>query len=373
VRAVSSESRIPSLDGLRALSIGVVLVSHLEQSTHFFSQHAVAWLNPGDLGVRTFFVISGFLITTLLLREIDRTGTISLRTFYIRRALRIFPAMYAYIGFIALFAAFGWIELGRNDLLHALTYTTNYTTHPAWYVGHLWSLSVEEQFYLLWPATLFLTGRVLGMRIALMVILVVPLIRIFEASLPQTGLLMFRSFETSCDALAAGCLLAGVRDSLGAQRLYLRFLWSPFPLLLPLGILLGSMSFIHPRVQILVGAVAENVCIALLIDFVVRRPETFAGRILNARPCVYVGVLSYSLYLWQEMFCTQFRFPNIWWRSFPFNLGLAFCAALGSFYLIEQPFLRLRARFRMARVMPQKPLSVAPADGEWVVDVEGRT
>ena len=338
----------------------------MAQSTNFLSQHAVSWLNPGDLGVRTFFVISGFLITTLLLREIDRTGTISLRAFYARRALRIFPAMYVYVAFVIICAVFGWIELGGGDIFHALTYTTNYSDRPSWFVGHLWSLSVEEQFYLLWPAVLFFSGRARSMKIAFAVMLLVPAIRIVEASFPQTGLLMFHSFETSCDALAAGCLLAGMRDVLARQPLYTKFISSPAPLLLPLGILLGSMSFVHPRAQFLLGATAENICIALLIDYVVRRPRTIAGRLLNVGPLVYIGILSYSLYLWQEFFCTQFRFPGIWWRSFPVNLGLALCAALGSYYLVEQPFLRLRGRFRTAPVLTPRPSSGAPPLQEFV-------
>ena len=146
-------AHIASLDGLRGLSILLVLWAHISR-THGFpwatDSHVVASL--GDLGVRVFFVISGYLITRLLLAERDKTGTVSLRGFYIRRVYRIFPAFYVFIGVIAALAWAGAITLEPGDLLHALTFSMNHHIVKSWWVGHLWSLSVEEQFYLTWPA-----------------------------------------------------------------------------------------------------------------------------------------------------------------------------------------------------------------------------
>src|SRR5437899_153044 len=107
--------KIPSLDGLRAISIGMVLVAHLFGTPALREMH----LNQesGVLGVRVFFVISGFLITSLLLKEIEKTGTLSLRSFYVRRTLRIFPAFYVYVLSIGGFAWLSLILLRPNDLL----------------------------------------------------------------------------------------------------------------------------------------------------------------------------------------------------------------------------------------------------------------
>jgi peptidoglycan/LPS O-acetylase OafA/YrhL len=102
----------------------------------------------GSFGVRIFFVISGFLITGLLLNERERTGTISLPDFYVRRAYRILPA--AYVFMLAMIAAH-WHALSWSSIFAALTYSSNYLHEKNWVLGHLWSLSVEEQFYLLWP------------------------------------------------------------------------------------------------------------------------------------------------------------------------------------------------------------------------------
>ena len=115
-------------------------------------------IDHGRLGVQIFFVISGFLITSLLLREKESTGSISLKLFYARRTLRIFPAFYLFFITIAVLSYLRLIELPRYDLLHAATYTMNYSGNGTWWMGHLWSLSVEEQFYFVWPSLMFLIG-----------------------------------------------------------------------------------------------------------------------------------------------------------------------------------------------------------------------
>ena len=148
---------LPSLDGLRAISISLVLLGHLSRTRGFVSVD----LGIGDyshLGVVVFFVISGFLITRLMLLERARTGDVSLKRFYARRALRLFPAMYTYIACVCLLWVFGVLHLHARDIWHALTYTVNFLPDRAKPIGHLWSLSNEEQFYLLWPCTFILLG-----------------------------------------------------------------------------------------------------------------------------------------------------------------------------------------------------------------------
>src|SRR3954453_5101511 len=156
-----SASRIPSLDGIRALSIAMVLMLHLSDTKNFLSYRYVEPFNFGFFGVWTFFIISGFLITSLLLEETASTGTISLKNFYFRRTMRIFPCSYVYLAVIGVLGL-----LPAIDFWHALTYTVNYHQFGrAWHISHLWSLSVEEQFYLLWPAVLCYGGRRRGFQI----------------------------------------------------------------------------------------------------------------------------------------------------------------------------------------------------------------
>ena len=136
--------RVPCLDGLRGISVCLVLLAHLSGTRELTSGARLPDLyGLGNLGVRVFFVISGFLITLLLLHERAKTGRISLLRFFLRRALRILPAAFLYIGVILVLGAMGSIVLAPGDRLHALTYTVNYHHLRSWYVSHLWSLSVE--------------------------------------------------------------------------------------------------------------------------------------------------------------------------------------------------------------------------------------
>src|SRR5882724_9559882 len=141
-------SRIPSLDGLRALSISLVLVGHFAFAAGF-PIHRAWWTDAyAHYGVLIFFVISDYLITTLLVRERAKTGTINLKQFYIRRAYRILPAAYFYL--VVVTVVF-YASLPFKFLVTAYTYLTSYAVHTPWVLLHLWSLSVEEQFYLVWP------------------------------------------------------------------------------------------------------------------------------------------------------------------------------------------------------------------------------
>lgn len=156
---MSTGGRIPSLDGLRGISILMVLLGHLAGTRGFpLSAAAGNRTAVAAIGVHVFFVISGFLITGLLLAELAATDRIRLSRFYFRRTLRIFPPYYALIASLVLAQALGFLSLAPGDVLHALTYTSNYDAGRSWSIGHTWSLGVEEQFYLLWPACLVLLG-----------------------------------------------------------------------------------------------------------------------------------------------------------------------------------------------------------------------
>ena len=134
-------------------------------------------LGIGDyahLGVVVFFVISGFLITRLMQSEHAKSGYVSLKLFYTRRALRLFPAAYTFIACVCLLWAAGIVHLQAGDIWHAVTYTVNFAPERSWQIGHLWSLSVEEQFYLIWPCTFVLLGPRRAVWAALAAVIWVP-------------------------------------------------------------------------------------------------------------------------------------------------------------------------------------------------------
>lgn len=342
----ATPQRIPSLDGLRAVSIIAVLLGHLAGTNGL--PHAVTaivrnpYLDIAHLGVRVFFVISGFLITHLLLAEERRHGRISLERFYLRRTLRIFPAYFALLGVFALLAWGGALALTGSDFAHALTYTVNYAPGRSWDIGHLWSLAVEEQFYLVWPAALVLAGTRRARRVVVAALCVVPLIRVAESMLwPAWQPMIGTTFETSSDALAIGCLLALVGEELMAHRWYARALASRGTV--PVLLLVAIAASRRYRPSLLIGDTILNVAIALAVHRCVRRADGRAGRLLNAQLFVFVGGLSYSLYLWQQIFLN--RTSDAVTSRFPLNITLGVACALVSYYAIERPIL--------TRVRPQ--------------------
>ncbi len=324
-----------------------MILGHLPQTRYLLAQQA--GLSMGDLahlGVTVFFVISGFLITTLLQHEYARHGSISLPLFYGRRALRILPPSMAYIGVIAAFAAAGAIQLHHHDLLAAVTYTTNYHPNGTWDTGHLWSLSVEEQFYLLWPLAFAAAGPRKAFKIALAVVALGPVARIAAAVLLRGS--VYRNmalFPVVADSLAAGCALALARDWLERRRWYLA-LFHPYISGAILVVVIATSGYLERRIILIFGTSAINIGAAILVHRSVYRARSGIGRALNWKPLMFCGVLSYSLYLWQQPFLDPYRAS--WWTAFPQNLLAACAAALASYFLLEKPLLRLRSRLRRA-------------------------
>jgi peptidoglycan/LPS O-acetylase OafA/YrhL len=346
------QKRIPSLDGLRAVAIGLVLVSHLAGARHFFSMHAVGTLGDvGNLGVRLFFVISGFLITRLLLKEFATTQRISLKAFYVRRVLRIFPAFYTFIIVASVLAAAGYATLDRRDLAHAVTYTMNYHANfsPNFSLRHLWSLSVEEQFYLLWPLTLAALAPRRAAGVLVGVVLVVPVLRVvaYMAS-PSYEFIADTGFEGVCDALAIGCLLAmAMRRLLRVEWVARALVGRAFPLIF-VAIWIANNERDHPKFFWLLCVPFLNVALAAAVLRYVHAPELPVGRLLNWRPVRAVGVLSYSLYLYQQLFLIQGRPVTSALVTFPWNVAMALLCAAVSYRFVERPFLRLKERFETA-------------------------
>jgi peptidoglycan/LPS O-acetylase OafA/YrhL len=339
-----SANRIPSLDGLRAISIIMVLGGHLalqhagsEQSARYFELLA-------NLGVRVFFVISGFLITGLLLRELDTQKKINLPKFYYRRTLRIFPPYYVFIGAMGLLHALGTIQLAPHDIPHALTYSSNYYPERSWYMGHTWSLAVEEQFYLLFPAALLALGRKRGLVAAASLILLCPLIRLVVRQYPPfQGYESGKTFETLADALAVGCTLAGAHTWLHTQQAYRRLLASRLFVLIPLCIIAVTLLQSGRPLFKIAAFTFVNIGLALCLDWAVTNYKGTIGRALNAPAVTFIGVMSYSIYLWQQLFLHPDS-PYLL-SKFPFNLLMIVITALISFYVIERPSLKLRQRW----------------------------
>lgn len=346
----SQINRIPSLDGSRTVSIALVILSH--------SLHAsgIEDHNLGSLGVRVFFVISGFLITGLLIDELTNTSTISLGKFYFRRTLRIFPPYYFYLFSIIFVSLILESPIALiQSFLPAFTYTSNYIDPQRWDLGHSWSLSVEEQFYLLYPGVLLLLGKNRTILLLCLIIVISPIIRVIDFKIFGEARWVGMGFHSNADALSVGCLLAYFRVRLQSDSCYLYILKSKYLLIaLPLIFILNDQSD-HPIIYSFSSA-AVNLLIALCLDCAVTNNRGNAlGNFLNSSPMVSLGLMSYSIYLWQQLFLNP---ENVYWfNAFPLNfLGIALCSSF-SYFIVEKYSLRIRQYWD--RKVVTKPRSIS--------------
>ncbi|HWB11278.1 MAG TPA: acyltransferase [Pirellulales bacterium] len=343
------KGNIPSLNGLRAVSITVVILAHAVPKAGISESYLPL---SGATGVDVFFVISGFLITLLLLREQKRFGVISIPKFYARRTLRIFPAYFTYLGVITGLSILGMIDIRSTELLKAATYTTNLFPRATWDVGHSWSLCVEEHFYLIWPLTLVCAGRFWAPRLAALYVLLTPFIRVLVLLAFKTQFALWSFTLTRMDAIAVGCCLAfAVTSSRVRQRVRLTP-WQVALLCAACGGFLVISQFILVRYQLQFKAVGyyaavlsgtvNALAIGAAVWCCVLYPVGILGRFLNSVPAIFIGSLSYSLYLWQQPLFNPDR--DTWLFDFPVNVLAVAVLSIGSYYLIERPFLALKQR-----------------------------
>ncbi len=333
---------IPSLDGLRALSVLAVILGHTRAEFLDRIPFNVSFRN-GDSGVAVFLVISGFLITHLLLKELRREGHIDLKRFYLRRTFRIFPPFYVYLLAIAILGFGHKVYVTFTTMLVAGTYTWNYIRVPdLWIVGHSWSLSLEEQFYLLWPASMKFFRLRTNLWIACGVILLSPVSRVVTYyAWPEMRGYTTTMLHTRLDTLMMGCLLALAIDLGVGQRMKAIALHSASPILAIVFLLGLDPAAEHRwdgRYVTTVGLSLENVAIAVVVFYAVFRYSSLLGRLLNTRVLRHIGRISYSLYLWQQLFTGPYT------RWFPVNFVFMFVCAELSYLLVERPSFRIRER-----------------------------
>jgi peptidoglycan/LPS O-acetylase OafA/YrhL len=341
----------------------MVVVGHASgtiKASGFGTSMLLSFFGQGRLGVSIFFVISGFLITILLAHEQSATNSIDLKNFYVRRAFRIFPGFYAYWLVALVLTLLGYIHVTRAELLSAAIYVWNYVPHSVdtWFLGHTWSLSIEEQFYLLWPVILKWAGPKRGKWIALFIVICSPFIRVgsyylFPSTRPRIGMML----QGRADSLMIGALLALVslnQEHLNILKRVARSCLIPIASVCFIGIDSLLTRQFKGAYSLSVGFSLQNLVIALLIAHVVFYDKTTLGRILNNPVVAHFGIISYSLYLWQQLFLTPKNTTLT--GIFPLSLVFAFLTAELSYYCLEKPFLRWRKRFSSV------PRDVQPAE-----------
>jgi peptidoglycan/LPS O-acetylase OafA/YrhL len=360
--------RIPALDGLRAVSILIVLACHASVSAGFPQswKPVLPYLLDGHLGVRVFFVISGFLITWLLLGEEQRAGRINIGAFYQRRALRILPVYVTYVLAVLLYDRARQLYPAPACYLYALTFTTGVTPLTSSPLAHTWSLSVEEQFYLLWPMTFAFCSVRTRFVVAGAVLACGPVVRLVLWSWGQQSLLTFSSLGHG-DAIMCGCLAALLmKQQPQAMGRLLRCRPVLGRLLAGAAIyLVLVMPHLHWRGRQFTtpfGVTVQALAASYLLCSYATVRRGLVYKLLNYKLVAGVGVLSYSLYIWQQIFlCPPVagREP-LWWQSFPQNLLVAFAVAWLSYRVVESPFLRLKDRLSRRR----KAATIADGAGD---------
>ena len=357
-----SSTYMPQLDALRAIAVLAVMFHHFVPARAQWPLFAA--ISFGQLGVKLFFVLSGFLITGILLRARSKLGDqpravlSALAGFYARRSLRIFPLYYLVIAVCLVLN----VPPVRDELLWLATYTLNLRiSYQGWYpehVAHFWSLAVEEQFYLLWPwVVLFAPSRRLGL-IALVCAAFGPAYRALAMLLEFQGEAYFTFTLSSFDALGAGALLAivsrGDRVSDDLRRLLAR------RLLPGAALFAGLLSAGNAGAAGLLRDIFFDTAIALvfvsIIGIVSVGVGGFAGRFLESRVMTYLGRISYGLYVYHALlkdWIYQYGVARgVEWEAASFFVAasaITVAVAALSWHLFERPLNELKNRFPYAK------------------------
>lgn len=301
----------------------------------------------GGFGVNVFFVISGFLITILLIQEEQKTNDINLKHFYIRRTLRIFPAFYFLLLVYFIMQLLGYIHISNIAYFSAITYTKYiFKDGKDYFTGHAWSLSIEEHFYLFWPI-LFKVFKKNRTAIPWLLILLSVLYEIFRLKdFPNQYNL---NILAKANTLAIGCMFAIHKDAivnyLQSKWTYVIvfatatfFLLNYFENNFPKNLIAGKLMYVLGGSDGIISSVA----IAFFMFYSIYGPKNWWYWLLNTKLFNYIGLLSYSLYLWQQLFTYK---SDMFINKVPFNILFLVLASLFSYYIIEKPFLKLKEKF----------------------------
>ncbi|MFA6149738.1 MAG: acyltransferase [Chitinophagaceae bacterium] len=345
---------IPSISGLRAVSIFIVLLSHWTRSTNIPSQlkFILEYLD-GSIGVRFFFVISGFLITYLLINEQNKNGRIDIKKFYLRRTLRIFPVFYAFLVVIILLKYFDIVNVDALSIVGGFLYIENFKITPFnWLTGHSWSLAVEEQFYLLWPAIFILFRYKFSNQFLIFVLILGAVMRGFYYKYTEASKIFLAPFFMNADLLYLGCFLGFLfyYKKKEVENFIAKISTIHIFVLVAFVIIFTKLEYhpVYDKFFIPFTGTIVACSSGIILLYSILNPATLFFRFLNNSSIVFIGKLSYSLYVWQQLFIgsehclidKRFSFLQL----FPQNMLCVFIMALLSYYIIEIPFLNLKKK-----------------------------
>lgn len=340
------------LDGLRGIAIITVLLAHIGVNHYLAPLHLFI---ESRSGVNLFFVLSGFLITTLLIKEKIRTGNIALRNFYMRRILKIIPLAYLFLLVVILLNHYYGLGMPFSDFLASFLFLKNLPIKNEPLTAHFWTLAAEEQFYLTFPILLSLNINKYFIT-ALSIVIIIPLIailgyfQIFNNHFLVVRIMIYIFWKGPIIILIGSVfsilLFKNMIGTLPSRKYNLLGL-----ILLPAGIIISNHKFIGylPYLSEYLSALIFAYTVLIIVT-----SHGFLSSILKSRVLVYTGIISYSIYIWQQLFIGLGAWEP--WL-YPINhlsfsiiisikLALIFTLSLGSYYLIEKTFLKFRNRFK---------------------------
>lgn len=349
---------IKGFDGLRAISILLVIFTHLGlynqlPSDSFIKQNFN--LFSGTTGVMIFFTISGFLISLLLLHEKKKRGVIHLKYFYIRRFLRLLPPLLILVIGVFLLMYLGYLPERYKALLWSLFYMYNFVPIGLYTgeLGHTWSLGVEEQFYLLWPFVLIWLKkykRIFLLSVSL--ILLCTIIKTFyrePINIGEKTYYLFnnffpdRWFIPACMPIIIGCLAALV---LFYNERHIKRYFQGNQYLFIGTFLIFNLQVVLPFLPRILIELLQPLSVALLLLWIYWNQDTKVVGFLEWKPVSFIGKISYGLYIYQGLYLRTGPGGNLDIQQFPLNLVMLVCTTLLSYYIVEKPILKYKRYFK---------------------------
>lgn len=332
---------IKGFDTLRALSIAMVVLAHSLPS-FWLQEHRIWRLISGDTGVLIFFVISGYLITSLLLREKEQTGGINFKKFFARRFLRLLPPLVILYMAILILMMLGVIQETYIGLTISIVYLYNFVPNKFYTaeLGHTWSLALEEQFYFTWPFIIsFFRNQKKLIYLGFSAVVLSILFLLFIYPIDFMGHFHAnRWFIPAISPIMIGAMLAISKDKIldafsnGIVQFFAFVVLFSSPLYIP-----ASLLIISPIVQ--------SFGIAFLLLLIISHQNTSLVKILNNPVSSYIGKMSYGIYVYQGLFLRTGPGSDYWFQQFPQNIILTLVCAFLSFELLEKYFLKKKIKY----------------------------
>ncbi|SDQ00381.1 Peptidoglycan/LPS O-acetylase OafA/YrhL, contains acyltransferase and SGNH-hydrolase domains [Mucilaginibacter sp. OK268] len=346
---VLNQPYYPTLNGLRGVAILIVVIGHLTIGTPFGNYF------KGNAGVGIFYVLSGFLITTLLHKENILNGRVSFKNFYIRRALRILPVSYLFLIVLLILNVLLKLSISNVSFLTSFLYLRNlpiHTNNADWYNGHFYTLAVEEQFYLIFPVIIVFCFKHY-IKIVCLIIVSIKVLGFLVYNnvgwffsvkiIHNLSLLVVLLFGNDTISILIGTILSTLlfKGILPTDKVKSGFLFT---------LVLFVAAIIFRNSQLIENEFITTLIFDLLIATVIYLcfdESTLLSKILKNKVLMQIGTLSYSIYIWQQLFTQYqpwghyFRYADSAW----FNVPVLFIVSYLSYYLFESRFLKLKKKF----------------------------